>query len=438
MSYINGNFTLGSYLRCPACGSSFQDTPELLRGRGGACAYIRCVEHGHGFELANYVPDLLPPRYVDLLKSVGNDVPCKAKSSDIDIATDWLASELSLPLDASNVSNDNRTLRELLYRVATLVRMKGQSKCSDADIREVYSILTAEAMSEGYRQHIADPVVASEEAVNYEKYEDILLRRAMESCLANNDDVALIELGSGPGRVLHQYGSVVSNRPGACKKYRAMGAELYSPESLENRDRIRLILGIDFAHDMLQSAAQWFQQDLLDDLVRDGRISQVCAAVSEVPVNFDLPAWQGTSRVACILFQTLGQQIGREAQLEMLNAARRLIGERGIVFVSVFNAEAFEREGLAYYESVRGSVGEPWCRGDRSFISERGVYSKWFWPDELRSLFDEADMQEAVVLDTKELPTFSNYRYIDAATQEKYKRRVLIGVFARGVDFSLS
>jgi hypothetical protein len=429
-------FVVGSYLRCPDCGSRFDDS---LTPIGPNRKEMHCVEHQHSFIMTNSVPDLLPRRYLNLLDSVKHGRAALATREQVEVATDWLSRELGLPLDSSNVRPRDEAPRRLLRRVAMLVRMKERLECSDADIRVVYSILAAEAMSSGYRRNIADPASASPEAVNYEQYEDILLRKAMESCLATGDGVALIELGSGPGRVLQQYGSVLSPRGGVSTVYRRMGQQLYEPEYLMHRDRLQLVLGIDFVHDMLQSAARWFRENRLQDLVLNGTISQVrAAATSGLPIRFDSPEWRDTTRIACILYQTLGQQVGRDAQLDMLRAARELVGERGIVFVSAFNAQAFGREGASYYDSVREAVGASWYCGDRSFLSKRGVYSKWFRPNELRSLFDDAQMRQAVVLDGDALPTFPKYReYIKSKIQKQYKGRVLLGVYARGVDFQL-
>jgi hypothetical protein len=388
--------------------------------------------------MTNSVPDLLPRRYRNLIDSI-KQKKALATREQIATATEWLAKELDLPLSISFVKQGDVVLRRLLRGVAMLVRMKEHGECSDLDIRVVYSILAAEAMSSGYRRLIADQVAASPEAVNYERYEDILLRKAMESCLATEGDVALIELGSGPGRVLQQYGTVLSPREDASIAYRRMGERLFEPQYLPHRERLRLVLGVDFAHDMLQSAARWFRECRLQDLVVGGTISQVrAAATTDLPIQFDSPEWRQTTRLACILYQTLGQQVGRDAQLDMLRAARKLVGERGIVFVSVFNAHAFAREGMSYYDSVREAVGAPWYHGDRSFLSKRGVYSKWFESDELRSLFDDADMKEAVVLDGDELPTFPRYReYIKPKVQKQYKGRVLLGVYSRGLDLRL-
>jgi hypothetical protein len=275
------------------------------------------------------------------------------------------------------------------------------------------------------------------EAVNYEKYEDILLRNVMNGCLATGQQVALIELGSGPGRLLHQYGSTLSRDENACLLYRRLGPQLYLPATLPHGDGLRLVLGVDFAQDMLESAARWFKQDRLGDLVEKGTISQVRATVRDLPVDFT-PAWDDTTRVACILFQTLGNQIGRTLQLEMLRVARRLVGKKGVVFVSVFNAESFDEQGPSYYRSIKGSVGVPWAWGSRAFLSTRGVYSQWFYPDEIRSLFAEAGMEGAQILDERALRVFPEYEsYIDTRSQERYKRRALVGVYATGVHIDV-
>lgn len=346
---------------------------------------------------------------------------------------------MQMNIDLKLATRSDKVLQRLLTRLALLIEGSGSASYTNADIREVCSILSSEAMSGGYRRHVADPAVASLEAVNYEKYEDILLRNVMKGCLATSTEVALIELGSGPGRLLHQYGSAISQRSDACEVYRRLGPRLYRPESLPDGDRLRLVLGVDFASDMLQSAARWLKHDKLDDLVVKGTISQVRATVRDVPISFETEEWNDTTRVACVLFQTLGNQIGREAQLDVLRVARDLVGPRGVVFVSVFNASAFAGEGRSYYESIRGSVGASWYWGDRAFLSKRGVYSKWFFPEELRSLFRDADMEDAVILDDSTLqvvPTFGGY--IDLQSQERYKRRALIGVYSRGLDVSVT
>ena len=358
----------------------------------------------------------------------------RARPTDVEDATAWLADTLDL-VPQVPAARKNRTLAQLLSRVAKLLGIAREMQLDETDVREMYALLAGEAMAGGYRQHVADPARASLEAVNYEKYEDILLRNVMIRTLSQTSSAALIELGSGPGRLLHQYGSTISTRPGACEPYRRLSPLLYAPETLPNHDRLDLVLGVDFSKDMLLNASQWLAEDMLGDLVETGRIGQIRATVRDLPLEFAGPEWAGTARVACILFQTLGNQLGERLQIEMLQTARRCVGDNGIVFVSVFNAEAFPEQGLAYYESIEGSVGGIWGLGERAFLSDRGVYSRWLFPAELRKLMDAAGMEGASILGGDDLPTFPEFAsHIDEENQTRYKRRALIGIYSRGTD----
>ncbi len=416
-----------AYLICPACGSHF------VHGSGSARrTTIKCVAHGHIFPVDARVPNLLAPRYTDALSQLATATGAAAPVSKTEIASAsaWLSGALGVEANPDKVRSNDRVLRRLLHKLTCLLKMSREGTLSDVDVREIYSILAAEAMSGGYRRHVADPAVASMEAVNYEKYEDILLRKVMNNCLSRDGDVALVELGSGPGRLLHQYGSTISRRANACVTYRRLGPELYHPNSLVNGHNLSLVLGIDFVHGMLHSAAGWLRRDHLDDLVTGGTLSQLRATVRNLPVNFENKEWASTTRVACILFQTLGNQIGRDLQIDMLKAAKQIAGEKGVVFVSVFNANSFEDQGLSYYGSIRGSVGDPWYLGERAFLSKRGVYSRWFETEELKSLFRDAGMANAHVLDEESLEVYPDYeQYIDVKSQQRYRSRALIGVY---------
>jgi hypothetical protein len=426
-----------SYLRCPDCGSAFSDEANRAWRTSRDEKMLRCLAHGHRFGVRSAVADLLQPRYTEVLERL-KSASKTAKPTDIKEATLWLSDALDMELRLPPTSQD-RTLRRLLVMVSTLRHLVREMGLTEDDIREVYAILAAEAMAGGYREHVADPARASLEAVNYEKYEDILLRKVLTSALSQSQSVALIELGSGPGRLLHQYGSTLSTTPGACEYYRRLAPKLYQPDSLPLHERLKLLLGVDFSRDMLLSASKWLVQDSLGDLVESGRIAQMRATVRDVPLDFAGSEWRETSKVACILFQTLGNQLGHPLQVAMLRSARECIGDRGVVFVSVFNAESFSEQGQSYYESIEGSVGGMWGISDRAFLSNRGVYSRWLYPDELKTLFADAGMADAKVLDEHNLASFPEFSdYIDAASQERYKRRALVGVYARGISVDVA
>ncbi|HET6449577.1 MAG TPA: hypothetical protein VFG31_10760 [Conexibacter sp.] len=428
-----------SFLVCPDCGGALENDRHQGQRATFEHRWLRCSNNArHRFRVQRAVPNLLAPRMSTVIRRVLKDQNGH-RAHDTAGATQWLSEALELDLRISSSQRRDRVLRRFLVQISALLEAAQDEDLLDADVKELCAIVSSIAMSAGYRRHVADPAVASLEAVNYEKYEDILLRRVISGCLSRGDEVVLIELGSGPGRLLHQYGSTISTNEQACVTYRRLGPLLYDPSSLPDREGLKLVLGVDFVHDMLQSAASWLRRDKLGDLVQRNVLSQVCATVRDLPVTFDHPEWHGTTRVACILFQTLGNQVGRSLQIDMLRAAKRMVGEHGIVFVSVFNAESFEEQGASYYNSIKGSVGASWHCGDRTFLSKRGVYSKWFYAHELRSLFEEAGMSDAEVLDERALRVFPEYGgYIDVARQEQYKRRALIGFHqpGRGIDLA--
>ena len=432
---LSAQLSYENYLVCPVCREALQNGTS--NGHGGKCRAVACPK-GHKFPRVASVPNLLPPRYTSVLTALKKP-GTRGSQVKIKVAKAWLSDALEIDLRSTRIASSEKPLRRFLIKLGTLVSQASELGLNELDLRELCTLLSSEAMSAGYRRYVADPAVASMEAVNYEKYEDILLRRVVADSIATGKDVALIELGSGPGRLLHQYGSVISTRDDACVTYRRLGPLLYSPESLPNRDKLTLLLGIDFADDMLRSADRWLRRDHLGDLVSSGRISQVCATVRDLPVSFDEATWGDTTRIACVLFQTLGNQIGHSLQLEMLKVARSLIGKRGVVFVSVFNAKSFEQQGERYYDSIRKSVGPPWHRSDREFLSKRGVYSKWFEARELRALFEEAGMAGASILSEDELTTMPDYEsYIDSNSQAQCKQRALIGIYSRGLKLSVT
>jgi hypothetical protein len=425
-----------SYLRCPDCGSPFSEASEGRWRLSSEQRTLRCIEHGHRSGVADAVADLLNPKYAEVLELL-EESP-KAKPGAVEEATDWLRRTLQLSSGLTPVRQGDRVLQGLLSDVSGLLTSARDMRLSGEDVNEVYALLAGRAMARGYRKHVADPAGASMEAVNYEKYEDILLRNVVEQALSQSEALALIELGSGPGRILHQYGSTMSKTRHACEVYRRIGPLLYQPSHLKGHERLRLVLGVDFAREMLESASKWLAQNKLGDLVEGGRLAQVRATVRNVPIDFDGPDWSKTTRVACILFQTIGNQLSRNLQVEMLKSARRAIGDRGIVFVSAFNGESFAEQGRPYYESIEGSIGAIWALDERSVLTKRGVFSRWLFPEEFRKLLADADMADAQLLTEQRLATFPDFGgYIDIKSQERYKRRALIGVYARGVDFDL-
>lgn len=334
----------------------------------------------------------------------------------------------------SLVGTDTRGLRQLERRVAALREVTRRHGLTDKEVRDVYAIAASHAMSAGYRRNVADQLYASLYAVSYEKYEDILLRLVMNNCLAT-DDCVLIELGSGVGRLLHQYASCVSSRPDACRPYRRAGAALYDPAALPNGHRLRLMIGVDFEEQMLRRAMGWFRESKVAELATaEGRMLQILGSASEIQIDMDETAYANSTKIVCVLFQTLGNQLGADLQKDLLKHAVQLAGPRGLVFVSAFNATAFDEQAAPYYDDIRRSVGSILVSDDHLFLSSKGVYSRWFDPNVFRHLLQSVGGAEVSVLDANSLGIFGDYdRYIDRQSQAHYRKRALIGILGVGM-----
>ncbi len=421
-------------IRCPNCGSHLSS--RLNHRTGGENGELFCENCDARLPIAGQIVDALPDAFRRTIEQwhlewtdsrfFAQVLTTDTKKS-VGVAIEWL--EQTLHLDADTLFLGVGRSRPMQRLLTCLSEILLSSELDDVDMRELFSVLSSELMAAGYREHVADPAVASMEAVNYEKYEDIVLRCVINECLIDDRDVVLIELGSGVGRVLHQYGSCVSTQPNACVMYRRLGPDLYQPSSLNNPQQLSLLLGVDFSAYMLRKSVRWLQHDKLGDLVRDRRIVQVLGSVRSLSFDFDRVGLGEATKIVCILFQTLGNQIGRDLQLSMLRKAREIAGEDGIVIVSAFNGAAFDEQAQEYYESIRGSVGGAWEWGHDIFLSKKGVYSRWMSSTELLRLFEDAGMPKAAVLSNGELRLFPEYgRYLDDEGQTQYKRRAMIGI----------
>jgi len=176
---------------------------------------------------------------------------------------------------------------------------------------------------------------------------------------------------------------------------------------------------------------RWLKGSKIFDLVsQKGQIIQILGSIRHCNLSFKGSRFEKTSKIACILFQTLGNQISRELQIDLLRKAWEFVSPNGVVFVSVFNSAAFETQGRPYYSSIKGSVGRAIYWKDNVFLSSRGVYSKWFTVKEVEKLFKEAGIENyPTVLNGNTLKSFPQYdRYIDSNIQKVVKERGIIGI----------
>ena len=422
------NLASHSVLRCPTCTGPLTLAKQPNRSefpvRDGV---IECVRCGSKFFIHSYVPQLLPKTLSAAIDRMEENMKKGKKAvsrEELERAYQWIAKQLHIPM--VNLTGKWATVSR---SIAVALRISEELGLNLAETHEIVGITGSHLMSPGYKKHVADQMYASLEAVSYERYEDIVLRTVLNSFLLDNP-VILIEVGSGVGRLLIQYGSCVSDNPQAARPYRRSHPMLYGQDSLQSRDNLKYIIGLDYEWRMIQAANRWLRHEELYDLVSDkGRIAQILGSTFHLPLSFNGSSYEDTMRIVCILFQTLGNQTHRELQVDMLRRAWQLASPSGVLLVSVFNEGVFDEQAKAYYSSISKSVGPSmYCRNG-VFFSSRAVYSKWFRPDELRRLFADAGVRDYLIYDGRSLPHFTKYKsYLSLEKQEMYKRRAIIGV----------
>ncbi len=419
-----------SVLRCTICCAPLTAKPQDAERNPVRTGELECPNGHPSYPIVKYVPDMLIAQRRAVIADLRRDAPSAVSRQQLTSARRWLEERIAHSLKGT----DARGLRQLEQRLATLREVTKRHELTDKETRDVYAIAASHAMSAGYRRNVADQLYGSLYAVSYERYEDILLRLVVNNCLALNDCV-LIELGSGVGRLLHQYASCVSSRPDACRPYRRAGSALYDPSSLPNGHRLRLMVGVDFEEQMLRRAMSWFRESKVAELATvEGRMLQILASASEAQIDIDQTVYAGSTKIVCVLFQTLGNQLGADLQADLVRHAVKLAAPHGLVFVSAFNGVAFDEQATPYYDDIRRSVGSVMVNDDRLFLSSKGVYSRWFDPTVFSDLLHATTSTEVSILDESSLGVFSAYsHYIDLNSQAHYRKRALIGVIGVGM-----
>ena len=415
-----------SLLRCPVCGKKFS-FDDVAHQKNRARFTLHCDECHFDYCVKDNIPSLLPPHLaaiVSQFRNLSNGARVQLNTPDLTNAHKWLSETLQilpgrLPKDSS-----------LLSRVASLLNLCSQSGFSFEDTCEIIGMWASSAISSHYRKSVADQMYGSIEAISYERYEDIILRLLINNLL-RTDQVALIEIGSGVGRILHQYGSCISTREDAARRYRLNFPLMYGPNSLDNPHNLKLIIGLDFQEKMLSIATGWLKEkeSRLYALVREGRIVQIRGSVRYMPLSLGDPKYDDVYKVVCILFQTLGNQLCRELQIEMLRRAWQLTFPKGLLLVSVFSRKVFHTQAMPYYSSIKKSVGKGTYLESGAFLSSKGVYSRWFEEEELSKLFIDANIKDFRTFNGHNLKDFPDFQgYIDLESQNEYKKRALIGI----------
>lgn len=402
------------FLRCSLCKGD-------LRFQGESLICDRCKTR---YDIEEYVPDMLPPKIRHISSEVDkfNDSPSKfpVTQAELKSAGAWLAEQIKV--DEGDIDWGKRD--GFRNQLAFALRLCDKMKLSYEEKKLVVGMLGARNMSCEYKNHIADQLSASGEASGYEAYEDILLRRQVDEIVGRGDTI-LIEIGSGVGRLLHQYGTCISKRLSPSgSRYRRFARSLYSYKS-EYDKQLKLILGLDFERKMINESMLWLKSSGLEHLLQQHRIMQIRALTTRLYINLDTKP----HKVVTILFQTLGNQLEKALQIRMLEKAKEFASPNGTVFVSVFNEKSFDEQAETYYRSIEASVGKiAYCKNG-VFLSDRGVVSLWFDADQVKRLFEKAGMRRLEILSNEDLETFPEYdRYIEVTDQKRFKKRAIIAI----------
>jgi uncharacterized protein YbaR (Trm112 family)/ubiquinone/menaquinone biosynthesis C-methylase UbiE len=306
----------------------------------------------------------------------------------------------------------------------------------------VSQIISMDKMSKAYREVVVDPHTAVEAAVQFEKYEDLLLREYLRKLIKRSSKdgkgIVFIEVGSGPGRYLVQLGGKIEANKDACKSLREnkTSKNFYSYDQ-EYEKHLKLMIGIDFSEGMIQSAHRWLKENRLHDLFLKDRIIMIKAAAQYLNLSFEDTPYQDSYKLVTCVFQTLGNQMERSLQTDLIKKMSQWAQPNGILFVSVFNRAVFQHYLNPYYKEIESTIG-PIIHDEKALDeailkTKWGVYSRWFDKKRLRELFREAGIKKVCIRTgggfRRGLPLFTEEpNYLHKNIQKKVRERAIVGI----------
>lgn len=152
---------------------------------------------------------------------------------------------------------------------------------------------------------------------------------------------------------------------------------------------------------------------------------------SYLNIDFNSSDFEDAHKIVTILFQTLGNQLDEDLQISMLKKAKEFATPNGTVFVSVLNRYPFNQQAQVYYKSIERSVGKMAYCENGTFISDKGVFSRWFDPKEVFSLFKVAGYNKFKVLHGEVLKTVPLYKTNKWHNErEDIQQRAIFGIAA--------
>lgn len=414
------NKNVYNIFRCPSCDTSLKYFEERYTKK----LICDSCKTEYTIVYKNNIIKLLPTKFCSFLENINRVSTRKIKKiisySEAKRAGDWLVEKLGI----KEPEKVDWKYSVYLYHLAYVLKYSKKYGLDDSQTRIIVSLLGARNMSPKYKESVADLLRASREATSYEIYEELCLKEEIDKHVKEKgQDTLLIELGSGVGRLFIEYGSTITeNLSEEGEWYRNLLKPIFNYDPEYNR-HLKLILGVDFERKMLEEAYDWLKKGGLTYLVREGKLLQVQAIVHLLNIEFD----RVPHKIVTILFQTLGNQLGEDLQIKMLEKAREIASPNGTIFVSVFNRDIFAEQATKYYDSIKKSVGRRVYCKNGIFLSNKGVFSIWFDKNYLRRLFKKARIKNVRILNGDSLPRF-DLSWFPKQKQEKYRKRAIIAV----------
>lgn len=398
------------FFRCPVCetGKLVADERDILDGHifNGT---LYCKECPEEYEVWMGVPNLLPKKIREALETEKAKRRFKLTKSLKKILPGRKHQEVELKL-----TEDEENL--------------------------VKQIIASDNMAPGYRHFVVDSMeYAPSSAYFYERFEDLFLLSLLEKQMKDLErDLLFAEVGSGPGRYLVQLGAKATKRVDACQRYRAhpeIGSFYQFDRAYE--ERLKMIIGIDFSQKMIEMALKWLSDTKLDALLFSDRILQVIAGAQYLTLNFEDTVCWDTYKIVTCMFQTMGNQLSPELQIQLLKKMKEFAQPKGTIVLSVFNKRVFDEYVDPYYKMIKKSIGElkKVDRTEKSITTDLEVYSRWMDEEEVSRLFREAGYNlkkvqiRAGIKDPEKggMPEYpKNHTYVPKTAQKAARERGII------------
>jgi SAM-dependent methyltransferase len=267
--------------------------------------------------------------------------------------------------------------------------------------------------SQNYDEYVTDKVTAYPEIRNYENFEESLTLAIVNYLATKGKDFAFIEAGSGTGRYMEILGYKV------VRSIKNSQAGLFPYDDSLSK-YLKVIVGIDFAKRMIVTAERRLrgiineEGNSLYELLGD-RLRFINRPIEDISEELILKGDEkGLTRFICCMFGTLGN-IHREARKRAVRCMSRLVGDDGILLLSVFNRNKLKELGYYSYWAVQGLIGVPdinYEEGD--VITKKGFLSHWYTIDGLSALAGEIDVKYKRLLVGERLGIQNEERKLDA------------------------